>query len=61
MEGFITKLEELVEGMQEISDDWHELDSKYQDKLAEGYPFQKSFDEVVVDVKDWVKKVKEVK
>jgi hypothetical protein len=52
----LDKLEQMASLMQEVSVEWEKLSN--DDKLVEKYPFDKSFDEVVQDVKEWVEQTK---
>jgi hypothetical protein len=61
MDKFINKAEIMLKSMTELAEEWEQLKSEDHDKLAENYPFEKSFDEIVIDVKSWVNQLKENK
>ncbi|RAS76662.1 hypothetical protein [Priestia endophytica] len=59
MEKFINKAEMMLSVMSQVSEEWENLSDEQQDFLAEQYPLDKSFDEVVSDLKIWLSNIKE--
>lgn len=62
MEKFINALEELVTASIELSIAYEHInDEKVQTQIDETYPLHKDFNEIVSELNDWKKKLKEVK
>lgn len=59
MDKFISKAEVMLSIMDQVSEEWEKLSSEKHDLLAEKYPLDKSFDEVVADLKHWLDDVKQ--
>lgn len=53
MERFKECLEEIILACDKLSAQWEKVDADYSDRLAEKYPFDTSFDEVILKLKDW--------
>ncbi|WP_044640739.1 hypothetical protein [Risungbinella massiliensis] len=58
MDKMITKLEEMLSAMSQVNNEWGNLSYEEQDQLAENYPFDKSFDELVAEVDVWIDYIK---
>ncbi|MFN7251493.1 MAG: hypothetical protein ACK4M9_11960 [Anaerobacillus sp.] len=58
MNKLINQLEQMKENMLQASEQWEALSDDEQNQLAEKYPFDKSFDEVVADLDEWIKHLK---
>lgn len=55
MDRFNKALDEVISACIKLSDEWEKIESTHSDKLAEGYPFDKDFGEVVLDLLEWKK------
>lgn len=58
MDKWVSKAEVMLSIMNQVSEEWDNLSEEQQQLLAEKYPFNKSFDEVTADIKDWLEHVK---
>ena len=55
MDSFKKALDELINSSIKLSEEWEKIDADFADKLAENYPFDKDFTEVIEDLKEWKK------
>lgn len=53
MEDFKKALDEAVSSWIKLSDQWEKIEITHSDKLAEKYPFNKDFREVISDMLEW--------
>ncbi|MGG3641180.1 hypothetical protein ABES38_07330 [Bacillus gobiensis] len=53
MEDFKRALDQAINTWIKLSDDWEKIEQTHSDKLAERYPFNKDFREVVTDMLEW--------
>jgi hypothetical protein len=50
MDKFNKALDEVISAWIKLSDEWEKIELTHSDKLAEGYPFNKDFGEVILDL-----------
>ncbi|MBA9027614.1 hypothetical protein [Peribacillus huizhouensis] len=53
MDEFKKALDEAIAAWIKLSDEWEKVETTHSDKLAEKYPFDKDFREVISDLKEW--------
>lgn len=53
MNKFNNALDEAISAWIKLSDEWEKIEATHSDKLAEKYPFEKDFREVVADLQEW--------
>lgn len=58
MNKFNKALDEAITAWAKLSDEWEKIESTHSDKLAEKYPFEKDFREVISDLKEWKEDLK---
>lgn len=58
MDQFNKALDEAISAWIKLSDEWKKIELTHSDKLAEGYPFEKDFREVVSDLIAWKENIK---
>jgi hypothetical protein len=58
MDKFISKVEVMLSIMSQVSEEWENLPPEKHDLLAEKYPLDKSFDDVVADLQEWLEHIK---
>ncbi|GLV67419.1 MULTISPECIES: hypothetical protein [Bacillus cereus group] len=57
MDKFNKALDEAISAWIKLSDEWEKIELTHSDKLAEGYPFNKDFGEVILDLVEWKEKI----
>ncbi|MGE6553224.1 hypothetical protein ACQKFK_31205 [Bacillus mycoides] len=57
MDKFNKALDEAISAWIKLSDEWEKIEFTHSDKLAEGYPFNKDFGEVILDLMEWKEKI----
>ncbi|MDQ0902752.1 hypothetical protein [Paenibacillus sp. V4I7] len=57
MEPFLKALNQAISSWSELSREWELIEPNYSDKLSEGYPFNKDFNEVIHDLIEWREKL----
>lgn len=55
----INDAENLRNAFRRLSDHWTENPDEYDELLEDGYPFQLSFDELAIEVSEWIETIKE--
>lgn len=58
MDKFNKALDEAISAWSNLSDEWEKIELTHSDKLAEKYPFNKDFREVLMDMMDWKESLK---
>ncbi|RAS75804.1 hypothetical protein [Priestia endophytica] len=58
MENFIKKTEVMLSIMSEVSEEWEQLPNDQQELLAAQYPLDRSFDDIMSDLKNWLDNIK---
>lgn len=53
MDKFSKALDEAIFAWVKLSDEWEKIELTHSDKLAEKYPFEKDFREVISDLMEW--------
>ncbi|WJE64685.1 hypothetical protein QRE63_01520 [Bacillus mycoides] len=53
MDKFNKALDEAISAWVKLSDEWEKIEPTHSDKLAEEYPFNKDFREVLTDMMNW--------
>ncbi|EOO24861.1 hypothetical protein ICM_05880 [Bacillus cereus BAG1X2-3] len=53
MENFNKALDEVISTWIKLSDEWEKIELTHSDKLAEKYPFEKDFQEIILDLIEW--------
>ncbi|OPD49317.1 hypothetical protein [Bacillus thuringiensis] len=53
MENFNKALDEVISTWIKLSDEWEKIELTHSDKLAEKYPFEKDFREIILDLIEW--------
>ncbi|MGG3467342.1 hypothetical protein ABES02_07460 [Neobacillus pocheonensis] len=53
MDNYKKSLDEAITAFQKLSEEWEKIDVTHSDKLAEKYPFDKDFMEVIADMQEW--------
>jgi hypothetical protein len=53
LDKFINKAEVMLGAMSQVVEEWENLPNEKHELLAEKYPFDKSFDEVVFYLNEW--------
>ncbi|MCM3325046.1 hypothetical protein [Cytobacillus kochii] len=53
MDEFNKALDNVIAAWIKLSDEWEKVETKHSDHLAEKYPFDKDFREVILDLKEW--------
>ncbi|MED4342843.1 hypothetical protein [Bacillus licheniformis] len=57
MEKFNKALDEAISAWVKLSDEWEQIEETHSDKLAEKYPFDKDFREIIVDLQEWKQQI----
>ena len=57
LEKFNKSLDEAIEAWIKLSDEWEKIEQTHSDKLAEKYPFDKDFREVISELKEWKEQI----
>lgn len=58
-EKFISKAEVKLRVMSQVSEEWEKLTDAQHNLLVDKNPFDKSFDDVLADLKHWLKDINE--
>ena len=53
LEDFNKSLDEAINAWIKLSNEWDKIEETHSDKLAEKYPFDKDFREVIADMLEW--------
>ncbi|MBO1581583.1 hypothetical protein [Bacillus sp. XF8] len=53
MDKFNKALDEAISAWIKLSDEWEKIELTHSDEIAEKYPFDKDFREVLADMMDW--------
>lgn len=53
MDKFNKALDEAISAWTKLSDEWEKIELTNSDEIAEKYPFDKDFREVLADMMDW--------
>lgn len=53
MDEFNKALENAISAGVKLSEEWEKIVVTHSDKLAEKYPFDKDFREIITDLQDW--------
>lgn len=53
MESFKKSLDDTIHEFIKLSEEWEKIEATHSDKLAEKYPFDKDFKEVITDMQVW--------
>ncbi|MEH7037188.1 hypothetical protein COM13_16120 [Bacillus pseudomycoides] len=53
MNEFNKALENAIFAWIKLSEEWEKIEATHSDKLAEKYPFEKDFREIIFDLQEW--------
>jgi len=53
MDKFNKALDEVISACSKLSEEWEKIEVAHSDQLAEKYPFDKDFEEVILDLVTW--------
>ncbi|MBK0072364.1 hypothetical protein [Bacillus sp. S56] len=53
MNEFNKALENAISAWARLSEEWEKIEVTHSDKLAEKYPFEKDFREIISDLQEW--------
>ncbi|RAS80762.1 hypothetical protein A4U60_14395 [Priestia endophytica] len=55
---FVNKAEAMLSIMSQVSEEWEQLSNDQQELLAAQYPLDRSFDDVISNLKNWIDNIK---
>ncbi|HHB1888847.1 TPA: hypothetical protein ACOQ40_005298 [Bacillus cereus] len=53
MEKFNKALDEVISACSKLSEEWEKIEATHSDRLADKYPFDKDFEEVILELVAW--------